>query len=47
MMMTILRVGPIAVPYEWLAGAIDRALFGDRTQARLRRRMVPQLRIIE
>jgi len=36
-----------AVPYEWLAGAIDRALFGDRSQARLRRRMVPQFRVIE
>jgi predicted DsbA family dithiol-disulfide isomerase len=36
-----------AVPYEWLAGAIDRALFGDRSQARLRRRLVPQLRVIE
>ncbi len=25
-----------AVPYEWLAGAIDRALFGDRKRAGLR-----------
>lgn len=36
-----------AVPYEWFAGAITRGLSGDDSQARLRRRMVPQLRVIE
>lgn len=36
-----------AVPYEWLEGAIHRALSRDRTHARLRRRMVPQLRVID
>lgn len=34
-----------AVPYEWLEGAIERALGGDRTQARLRRRFRPEIRI--
>ncbi len=36
-----------AVPPEWLEGAIDRALRGDRSHARLRRRFTPQFRVIE
>ena len=34
-----------AVPYQWLEGAIERALGGDRTHARLRRRFRPDIRI--
>jgi predicted DsbA family dithiol-disulfide isomerase len=34
-----------AVPYEWLEGAIERALGGDRTHARLRRRFRPDIKI--
>jgi len=34
-----------AVPYEWLAGAIERALGGDRSHARRRRRFRPDIRI--
>lgn len=36
-----------AVDIDWLGGAIERALAGDRTYARLRRRFVRQLPVIE
>lgn len=36
-----------AVDADWLGGAIERALAGDRTYARLRRRFVRQLPTIE
>lgn len=36
-----------AVPYMWLHGAIERALAGDRSHARLRRRFRPELPVIE
>lgn len=36
-----------AVPYEWLEGAIRRALDGDRSYAQARRRFRPQFRVLE
>ena len=34
-----------AVPEEWMLGAIDRAITGDRAHARLRRRFRPDIKI--
>ena len=34
-----------AVPEEWMAGAVERALTGDRGHARLRRRFRPDIKI--